>query len=235
MIELDTNEIHIWDIPLQSACRSAAIEAVLSPDERYRASRYRLAGPRLQFVTARAKLRQILGQYLEIAPSSLRFSYGAQGKPTLLGATSLSFNLAHSGQRVLIAVARSRQIGIDLELVRPLPDLMDIAQRFFTAEEAADLISLGNHERELAFYKCWTRKEAFIKCTGDGLSAPLNSFQVTLYPNDTARIVKVNGCEDPACHWTLVDLSSDSEYAAAVVYSGPQANIHLFLDSPQEI
>jgi 4'-phosphopantetheinyl transferase len=234
MLELGKDEVHVWDIPIAPVHLTGELEVMLSSDEYYRAKKYKSEDKQMQFIATRAKLRQLLGRYLDIPPVSLRFSYSARGKPMLINRPDLSFNISHSGCRALIAVGKSRQIGVDIELVRPLPDFLDIAQRFFSSEETADLMSIGDAGRELAFYTCWTRKEAFIKCIGDGLSTPLDSFQVTLHPDQPARILKVKGYEEPDHHWTLRDLSFDAEYAAAMVYSGKHAKVQLFSSKDTE-
>lgn len=200
--------------------------ASLSPDERARAERFRFAVHRDRFVVARALLREILGVFLGVAPGRLAFDYGARGKPSLarpFAAEDLRFNLSHADGLALYAITRGREVGVDVEPVRPLPDAERIAARFFSAREQAALRSLAAPERAEAFFACWTRKEAFLKATGDGLSRPLDAFDVSVLPGLPARLERVEGEPHEAGRWSLAEVRPDLGYMGAVAVAGGRA------------
>ena len=182
-------EVHLWRLPLlASAGDLFALQALLSEDERQRAIRYRFDRDRLRYTIARGMLRRILAAYLGRPPAELKFGYGERGKPFLQltesgsGARgrSLEFNLSHSGELALFAVASGRAIGVDVEQERALEDWAAIAERFFAAGEQAAIARLPQKERQRAFFDCWARKEAYIKAVGDGLAIPLDGFEVSV-------------------------------------------------------
>jgi 4'-phosphopantetheinyl transferase len=196
-LELSGREVHIWTLPTTAA--AVMFEPVLTTDE-LRAGRFHFSHLRESFVIAHGALRCLLGRYLGLHSGSLRFSYGSKGKPALEAGAHIQFNMTHSGSLAAIAITAESQIGLDLEQVRPLSDMQQIAAHFFCSEEAAEIMSLPPSERERAFFRCWTRKEAYIKAIGDGLSAPLDGFRVTVLPgtqvrphssstSDTARLI----------------------------------------------
>jgi len=190
----------------------------LSPDEKGRAGQFRFERDRDSFVVARGVLRILLGRYLNISPAGIPFKYGAKGKPAIAGPAGIDFNMSHSGSLAVFAFTAGCPVGIDVERIRPLPDMQSIADRFFCSEEAAELMSLAPNQREHGFYLCWTRKEAYIKASGDGLSAPLNSFRVTLRPCQPARFIHLANDASASKAWSLHDLPLASNYAAALAY-----------------
>ncbi len=164
----------------------------------------------------------ILARYVDRPPGALRFDYGAHGKPALPG-SPVRFNLSHAGGIALCAVALDRDVGVDVEQVRALPDLARIARRFFSPSEADALAGLPRAEREAAFFTCWTRKEAYIKALGRGMAVPLDGFAVSFDPGAPARLVWTTlDDRGPAC-WSLRDLDAGPGYAAAVMVEGPAA------------
>lgn len=168
---LENNEIHVWKACLKSSAHEPNQE-LLSPDEVVRAGRYRLERDRQRFVTGRAILRQILGGYLGRAPRELSFLHGAHGKPRLAmnhWMDSLHFNVSHTDSIALYAVARGGAVGIDIERIREIPDWSDIADIFFIPGERDALRDLSADRRALAFLQAWTRQEALLKVSGDGL------------------------------------------------------------------
>jgi 4'-phosphopantetheinyl transferase len=229
--------IEIWILPTENsdvAC--AKFERLLAPDEKARAERFRFDLLRKSFITTRGALRCLLGRYLSLPPADLEFRYGSKGKPTLAPAMEIDFNATHSGDLAAFAFTIGCQIGIDLEQVHPLAEMQDIASRFFCPEEAADLASLPPDERETAFFRCWTRKEAYIKAIGDGLSAPLDTFRVTLHSNEPARFLHLAHDTNAAKAWTLHDLSLASGYAAALAYHDVERPLSLFkVADPEEL
>jgi len=200
------------------------LAASLAEDERERAARFRSAGLRQRFVAAHGALRAILGLYLGRPAAALRFDRGPRGKPMLLepaGSLDLRFNLAHSRDLAVCAVARGAEVGVDVEAIRPLPDAIKIAARFFSDREQAVLRELPAGEREEAFILGWTRKEAYLKALGDGLARPLSGFSVTLRPGEPARLLDVKGRPQEIERWSLVTLHPAPGYAAALAVEGP--------------
>ncbi len=191
---------------------------------------------RRSFLLSHGALRTLIGSYLEISPEKAQFIQGSHGKPKLVGgggtAVPLEFNMSHSGNVVLLAFSSTCELGVDVELIRPLEDMAGIADRFFSREESEELFSLAPEERERAFYLCWTRKEAYVKAVGEGLSIPLDSFRVTLRPGDPARFLHLNHDASLAQNWTLHNLElGDGElstaYAAALAYCDAPRPVHV--------
>lgn len=217
---LSADEVHVWRATLLAAPEQMErLWSLLTDDERQRAQRFRFDRDRRRFVVGRGQLRLLLARYLRCPAPAIRFSYSAHGKPAVVEpATSLAFNLAHSHELALYAFAWERRIGVDVEHVRS--DLADeqIAQRFFAPGEIAALRNLPPHERVAAFFRCWTRKEAFVKARGEGLSLPLDQFEVSLEP-DQAALVRTAVPEE-AAHWRLLPLFPDPAYTAALAVEG---------------
>jgi len=168
---LENDEIHVWKACLSGADHESHLE-MISPDERVRAGRYRFERDRQRFVTGRAILRRILGGYLGRSPRDLSFLHGAHGKPRLAmnhWMDSLHFNVSHTDSIALYAVARGGAVGIDIERIREIPDWSDIADIFFVPAEQESLRNLAADRRHLAFLQAWTRQEALLKVSGDGL------------------------------------------------------------------
>jgi len=175
---LGVHEAHLWRLDLDAAHGEAAT-VVLSEEERARAARFHFESDRHRFIAARAALRRILAAYLDRAPADLVFSLGRHGKPALEN-LGLEFNLSHSGGCGLLAVTRGRRVGVDLERVRSEFAGEDIARRFFASAEVEALAATKPDEYVTAFFRCWTRKEAYVKARGDGLSLALDRFEVPL-------------------------------------------------------
>ncbi|MGI8990834.1 MAG: 4'-phosphopantetheinyl transferase family protein, partial [Bryobacteraceae bacterium] len=211
--------VHVWPFRIYgSDALAAEFLKVLSPDERERAARFRFERLQRSFILTRGALRILLGHYLETSPAGIQFEYGAKGKPHLAAPSRIEFNVSHSGELALFAFTLDCELGVDVEQIRPMPDMRAIAAQFFHEEEAAELMTLPASRREHAFFLCWTRKEAYIKAIGDGLSAPLDGFRVTLRPGEPARFIHLARDTDAAATWTLHDLDLDLQYAAALAY-----------------
>jgi 4'-phosphopantetheinyl transferase len=216
-LPLSGDEVHVWrgrlDIRPETADRIARI---LSPDELARAERFRFARDRERYISGRAQLRRLLGRYLDTDPSRLRFAYGPYGKPTL-PESGIHFNLSHSGAVALAAVTRAGEIGIDVELANEDFARERIAEHFFSPGEVAALRALADGLQPRAFLTCWTRKEAFIKARGDGLSLALDSFDVSLAPGQPAAILRTAWSKSDPTEWSLSDLSDmHAGYIAAL-------------------
>jgi 4'-phosphopantetheinyl transferase len=198
------------------------LDATLSVDERGRSARYVFDRDRRRFIAARGILRRILGARLGVDAQHLRFAYGDRGKPSLRSgpaAEVVRFNLAHSHGHGLFAVSDGAELGVDIELIRPLPGAAAIAERFFSQLERSLLFDLPLSQREVAFFLCWTRKEACLKALGAGLAHPLDAFSVSLDPGAPARVLEAQTTEIGS-GWPLHDLSRLPEYAAAIVVNG---------------
>jgi len=224
---LSPDEVHVWPIKLEaSAAQFSSLSRLLSEDEKRRAESFKFERHSRAFVISRGFLRLILADYLRQSPESIAFTYGLKGKPGLTP-SSIKFNLSHSEDMALLALTSGVEIGVDLEKIRPMNDLDNIARRFFSEQECHDLMNLTPSSRNHAFFNCWTRKEAFLKATGDGLSAPLDQFQVTLLPNQEARLVHVCQNVDEARTWTIHDLSLLPGFAAAIAYRAPVKKLQI--------
>ncbi len=194
--------------------------AVLTDEERDRARRFVFDRDRDRFIGARACLRQLLAARLGTPPDSVELVYGAHGKPALAPGyadTGLRFNVSHCDDLTLYAFSCGREIGIDVEAVRPIGDADDIAARFFSQRENRAYRALEPSDRPLGFFQCWTRKEAFIKALGDGLSYPLDRFDVSLTPGEPAQILRVEDTPGDRCGWRLESWSPAPGFVAAVV------------------
>jgi 4'-phosphopantetheinyl transferase len=220
-LALEHDQVDVWlarlDLPADSIGR---LRRALSADERARADRFYFPRDRDRFVAARGMLREILSYYLEEAPGALCFSYNAYGKPALVGAAGLCFNLSHSHDLAIYAVAHGREVGVDVEHVRAEFAGEGIAERFFSPGEIAALQTLPAEQRVEGFFNCWTRKEAYIKARGEGLSLALDSFDVALAPGVPAALLAVRGEPDEAERWTLCALDADPGYVAALAVAG---------------
>ncbi|NUM68443.1 4'-phosphopantetheinyl transferase superfamily protein [candidate division KSB1 bacterium] len=189
---LHPHALHVWRISLdQPSSLRDSLQDALSADERERADRFVFAKDRERFVVARAALRDIISRYLHVAAGDIRFEYSEFGKPGLarLHQSNLQFNLSHSNGVALLALTLTRRLGIDVEFLRPVNDFEQIARRFFSANESATLFRLPAAQQPLAFFTCWTRKEAYIKAIGEGLSHPLEHFDVSLAPDQPAALL----------------------------------------------
>ena len=175
---LSSNEAHVWQATLDQI---NAAQQLLSPDELARAARFKFERDQQRYITAHAMLRRILAGYANCAPAELRFEINAFGKPHLVGIAGIHFNLSHSQDVVVVAVANVA-VGVDVEHIRPLPDLLDMAQHFFRADETETLRQLSPDLQPSAFFRAWVRKEAYLKATGAGLSSGLDAIRVHIGP-----------------------------------------------------
>ena len=192
----------------------------LSDGERQRADRFVFERDRRRFIAARARLREILGAKLATPPEKVEFTYNARGKPALarkLWDLDLRFNLSHSEDVAVYVFAVGRDVGIDVEAVRVLPDADDVASRFFSARENAAYAALDERDKPQGFFNCWTRKEAFIKALGEGLHHPLDRFDVSLAPDAPAEILRVDDVDGSDCGWSLDSFTPFPGFVGAVV------------------
>ncbi|HEV2864427.1 MAG TPA: 4'-phosphopantetheinyl transferase superfamily protein [Pyrinomonadaceae bacterium] len=219
-------EVHVWRASLKQPPEVlSALAATLSPEELERAARFHFRKDRDSFVVARGALRDILGRYLGVPPRRVRFTYGEFGKPALAaetcGGLPLSFNLSHSHELACCAVACGREVGVDVEHLREGVEVLSLAGHFFSRAEVAALGALPPEQRLRGFFNCWTRKEAYIKARGEGLSHPLDAFTVSLEPGSRAALLSTERDPAEAARWTLTDLPVGDDYAAALACEGP--------------
>ncbi len=220
-LALDADEVHLWQAALDD--RPADIfESFLSPDELTRANRFHFIKDRNHFVVARGLLRNLLAAYLGANSSELRFSYGAQGKPFLLleTGTQISFNVSHAQGRAAFAFTRGRELGVDLEYVKDDFDDELVANKFFSRAEVLALRTVPTELRKQAFFNCWTRKEAYIKARGEGLSMPLDQFDVTLRPREPAALLSNHREEREVSRWSMQAIAAPEGYVGAIVVEG---------------
>jgi 4'-phosphopantetheinyl transferase len=217
---LPAEEVHIWHASLERPVKTVErMRRLLAPDEHSHADRYRFERDRSRYIVGRALLRCLLARYTGAAPEELEFEYGEFRKPALRGGPW--FNLSHSGAIALYAFSSAGEIGIDVEIDDADFASERIAERFFSPAEVSVLRSLPVHAQPRAFLSCWTRKEAFIKARGDGLSLALDSFDVTLAPGTPAALLRTAWCSEEPERWRLEDLSDrKAGYVAAVAIRG---------------
>jgi 4'-phosphopantetheinyl transferase len=215
----------VWRLCLQESRATPELHAQLSEEERERAGRFVFPADQRRYGAAHGQLRQVLAAYLGGSPAQLAFHLGPQGKPRLAARSELSFNLSHSGDLGLLAVSFGREVGIDTEAIRPVPDLDGLVARCFSGSERSALASVPEELRLTVFFEAWTRKEAFLKALGDGLSRPLQSFDVSLLPGQPARLLSLDG--DPAASraFALRALRPGSGFVGAVAVQGPEARL----------
>jgi 4'-phosphopantetheinyl transferase len=218
-LELASEEIHIWCTELdQPLSRIEMLAQILCMDERNRAERFHFEEHKNRFIIRHGILRSILECYLGTDPSRLRFCYGKNGKPKLGntgGEENIRFNLSHSESLALYSFTRDCEVGVDIEHIRDIPEMDQIAERFFSVRENDVFRALPEGEKKEAFFNCWTRKEAFIKANGDGLFRPLDKFDVSLVPGEPARLLRIEGDSKEASRWSIQDLKPASGFAAA--------------------
>jgi 4'-phosphopantetheinyl transferase len=220
---LATEEVHVWRIALDVGDPLLMrLREVLADDERQRADRFYFEKDRHHFTTARGAMRMLLASYLARRPEEVRFAYGNYGKPRLADVENdIRFNLTHSHGLALLAVTRDREVGVDVEHIRDMErDGELLAERFFSPREVAVLCSLPAQLRREAFFHCWTRKEAYIKAHGKGLSLPLDQFDVSLHPDEPAAVLATQHDPQEVRRWSLQGLFPGAGYVGALAVEG---------------
>ena len=219
---LEPQRIHLWQAVLDATPeRLLDYWALLAPHERERAERFRFPQHRDRFVVGRGMLRSLLGNYLDIAPAQVQFEYSDRGKPFLAAGIELSFNVSHSRDRALFGFAWHAQLGVDLEYVRPMPEAAQLAARFFCPTEASIVAAMPATDRERAFFRAWTRKEAYLKATGEGILG-LADVEVAIATDRLPEILAIGGDRAKALGWSLHHLEPATGYIGAVAWEhGP--------------
>jgi 4'-phosphopantetheinyl transferase len=218
-------ETHLWAATLDVSSEVfVAYLSTLSSSEKAHAQRFHFQRDQKHFIVGRGTLRAILASYLMIKPELLHIKYGSRGKPILANLPdehTLHFNLAHSDGLFLLAVSRHFPVGVDVEHIRLLEKPNELVERFFSPTEAIELHGLPDHQRTEAFFRLWTRKEACLKATGEGISERLNEIAVSFLANQPARVLKPHDGSQPGGAWTLKDLNPAPGYVAALAAAVP--------------
>lgn len=233
-LALARDEVHVWRAPLDLPV-PPGFDRILSEAELQRARRFRFERDYWHFIVAHGLLRVILSRYVNIEPSRLCFCSNLYGKPALVassGQAALRFNLSHSDGLALYAIARDREVGIDLERIQTDFAFEQIGEQFLSPREAAELDALPACLRREALYTWWTRKEAFVKARGQGLSLPLDQFSVSLAPSQPARLYTHEPCQ--ALHWSLQDIMPGFGYVATLAVEGPSWHLQCW-DGPADV
>lgn len=225
-LELGPAGVDVWRISLAvDNDRLQHDTGLLSPSEQQRAKRYRVDVHRHRFIVRRAALRTILSRYLDAAPNELSFETNTHGKPHLATPSDVRFNASHSGSLGLVGVARGRELGIDIERLDRKVELIRLARRFFSSAEAEIIARFQGAAAVAAFFACWTRKEAYVKARGVGLTMGLESFEVSIDPLEPAALLRSD--DDPANtrRWWMAHLAPSAEYFGAIAAEGPKLAI----------
>ena len=240
---LTDSDIHVWCASLNVSKEDLShYESWLSLDEKARAQRFYFEKDRDHFIVGRGLLRTLIGHYLKIEPAQIEFIYEDYGKPALkpdLQDKTLEFNLSHSKGLALYVFNWNRKVGIDVEQIHAMPDMDDFAERFFSPRESAYINSLSGQPKEIAFFKLWTCKEAFLKANGNGLTVPINEVEISLEPEGSARLEAIGEEKTQTSYWQLEIFNPVQGYQAALAVEGkgavPGMITRLFLTYPPAI
>lgn len=235
-LPLVANNMHIWQVDLAlTELELQNLKITLSEDELGKADRFYFPQDKNLYIATRGILRSILSKYLDKSPELIEFAYSPQGKPSIRNSnrensasyknTGIQFNLSHSQNLALYAIAIDQPVGIDLEYLRPLQDALALAKRWFTMGEYTEI--LHQPDRELTFFRFWTAKEAYLKATGEGLR-DLTAVEVTITPENSLRFKTINGSKEIAQQWSLLELNPAANYVGALATSKSQEARKLF-------
>jgi 4'-phosphopantetheinyl transferase len=223
--QINDHQIHIWLIDTNNYL-SSDFAAYLDDQEIKRAQRFKFTKDRNCFIGSHAALRILLGKYCNGDPCTITYEYTANNKPILIENNPIKFNLSHSHDQAIIAITKSHPIGIDIEYMQTKEILSELAKRFFSNQEYAEYQNLPAAQKTLGFYNCWTRKEAFVKALGIGITCPLKSFSVNLAPDTPAKILSVHKNQGDVSQWQLCGLIPKKQYCAAIAWHGPEKELY---------
>jgi 4'-phosphopantetheinyl transferase len=230
------NNIHIWRAALDlPAHLLEQLAGILSHEERSKATRFYYEQDRNRFIVSHGILRMILSHYLVEDPVRIEICYPARGKPYLAsvsGGDAPRFNVSHSYNLALLAFAQGREVGVDLEYIDPIQNIELIATRLFSADEQAAFQALPNSQKLKALYACWTRKEAYLKAIGAGLTRPLENIEVSFAPDEPAQLLETLDDVGDSGKWSLMNLSPAPDFAAALAVEGQDWHLSCWEYSP---
>jgi 4'-phosphopantetheinyl transferase len=222
------NEVHIWRLEPEPVVDLSGYSDLLSRDEQQRAARFRFPHLTRNFIVDHGRMRLILGAYTGLAPRDLIFDFNEFGKPELSNYASLRFNLSHTNGLSLLALCLDSPVGIDVEAVRPMDDWRDIAKSHFSHSEIVAMQETAESDQQNAFFRCWTRKEAFLKAHGHGLSIALDSFAVSLDREGTPALLECKWEPEETKRWSFVSLDLGSQFAGALAVEGNNWRVRYF-------
>lgn len=218
---LKENHVDIWRIFISEQINFLDdYNELLSKKEIKKSKAYAFEKDKNSYLIRHAALRQLIGSYLNIEPNSIKFDTQGNDKPILKTPQTLKFNLSHSGDMILIAISPNLEVGIDVEMNKPLPDFANIVKSYFSKNEIDKLFNLSETDQLEGFYNCWTRKEAYIKATGQGLSTPLDQFSVSLIPGAAPKLTRVEWDPDELDNWTMFHIDAAQDYIGALCAAG---------------
>jgi 4'-phosphopantetheinyl transferase len=226
-----TNRVDIWKVCLDKPAKAGFEMKVLSPDEIARGAQFHSEKDRLHFIRCRSALRGVLAGYIAIPATEIRFEYLSSGKPQLEAShnpRAIEFNVSHSAGMALIAVSGEHRLGVDVERIREDVATAALADRFFSPREREGLRALPAQVRVRGFFACWTRKEAFLKATGDGLTFPLADFSVTTHPDSDPKLEEIKGNKEAGNQWFLADIDAGNAYRAAVAIEATPCRVETY-------
>lgn len=225
--------VDVWKCRLDiSDGQVTTLFKLLSDEEHVRAERLKIPGKRNQFVITRGRLRQIIAGLLDLDPRDFKFEYTSHGKPFLARdwqGHELVFNVSHSYKMAIIGVTLDRQLGVDIEKIQEGKDHMSLANRFFSKREQAELSATPDENRTRAFYSCWTRKEAFVKAVGDGITYGLDSFDVSVHPDEIQASLNIHHNSGRNTAWSVFNIQMDDNYMASLAVSGATVSIRYWI------
>jgi len=222
--ELPEDEVHIWQANLDAlALATESSPLLLSQDEHRRAGRFHFESDRKRYIAGRQFLRKLLSAYFKTDFTGLSFHYSPKGKPSLGPASEIRFNVSH--RIALFAFVRGGEVGVDIEQIHKEVNVKEIAERFFSQAEQVKFAAVAEELKQEAFFRCWTRKEAFVKAKGDGLSLALDQFDVSLLPGEPAQLLSTRPDPKEQHRWSMWDLNVGPDYAAALVVEGKVASV----------
>ena len=219
-LAIQAGDLHLWLIPLdRNEHELLDLRCLLSTQECERADRFHFEHDRNRYIAGRGVLRRILARYTRRPAERLQFAYGRKGKPSLPGST-FQFNLSHSDGLAVIAVTQGRAVGVDIEHIRVVPGWQGVMKCCFSSAEQAAILDLPEPDQQAAFLTCWTRKEAYVKATGDGLGTPLDRFTVAVEPESEPALLEVLDLPSETGRWRFADLPLAEEYLGVVAHDG---------------
>jgi 4'-phosphopantetheinyl transferase len=225
--------VHVWRASLERPqADREVLWQYLSSEEQARANRFHFDVHRHHFIVGRGLLRWLNGRYLHMLPQNIQFTYSEYNKPALVNEPALQFNVSHSHEGLLIGFGWDVALGVEIEYVKRMDDMDAIARRFFSTAESEKYASVSESEKPDTFFNCWTRKEAFIKAIGEGLSFPLDEFQVSLLPGEPPKLLSVHGSEQAAAHWSMRTLDPYPGYRGALIVESDMPDF-VFFDGDQ--